>query len=168
MPDARTRSLLAAATFVSGILAGTVIDRALIGGPAWHALGAEAWMQFSRQADLGTGLIAYPVEAVGATLLFIAALVSSRFDRSGGGRVSRPLVAAVALSVIGLLITTKAAPIMLSLRADQPPAALLRAFDEFFLWGIYLRGAVDVLAFVAGVWALSVTCGSEQLKATEI
>jgi hypothetical protein len=97
MPGTRTRCLLAAATFMSGILAGTVVDRALVGGPAWHALGAGAWAQFSRRADLGTGLIAYPVEAVGATLLFIAALVSSRFDR--GGRVPRPLAAAVACQI---------------------------------------------------------------------
>jgi hypothetical protein len=34
MPAVRTRWLLAAATFVSRILAGT--DRALVGGPAWH------------------------------------------------------------------------------------------------------------------------------------
>jgi hypothetical protein len=154
MPDVRTRWLLAAATFTSGILAGTVVDRALVGGPAWHALGAEAWAEFSRRADLGPGLIAYPVEAVGATLLLIAALMSSRFDRDGGGRVTRPLVGAVALSILGLLLTAKAAPIMLSLRAVQPPADLLRAFDDFFLWGIYLRGVVDVLTFAAAVWAL--------------
>lgn len=131
----------------------------MVGGPAWHALGAEAWVQFSRRADLGTGLIVYPVEAVGATLLFVAALVSCHFNRSGDRRVTGPLVAAIALSVLGLLMTAKAAPIMLSLRAVQSPAALLRAFDDFFLWGIYLRGAVDVLAFAAALWALSATRG---------
>ena len=165
MPDARTRYLLAAATFTSGILAGTVVDRMLVGGPAWHALGAEAWGQFSRRADLGTGLVAYPAEAVGTALLLIAALVSSRFDRNRGERMTGPLVAAVALSILGLLITAKAAPIMLSLRTVQSPAALLRAFDDFFLWGIYLRGAVDVLTFVAAVWALSATLGSTESKA---
>src|SRR3954466_8412833 len=100
MPDVRTRWLLAAATFTSGILAGSVVDWSLVGGPAWRALGAEAWVQFSRRADLGTGLIAYPAEAVGATLLLIAALVSSRFDRNGGGRMTGPLAAAAALSII--------------------------------------------------------------------
>lgn len=155
MPGARTRYLLAAATVMAGILAGTVFDRALVGGPAWHALGAGAWAEFSRRADLGTGLIAYPIEAIGATLLLIAALVSSSFDRSGGRRPPPSLVAAVALSLLGLLVTMKAAPIMLSLRTVKAPAALVRAFDDFFLWGIYLRGAVDLLAFIAAVWALS-------------
>lgn len=158
MPGIRTRLLFATAIFMSGILAGTVVDRALVGGPAWHELGAEAWAQFSRRADLGTGLIAYPIEAIGTTVLLIAAVVSSRFDRSGRERVTLPLLAAVALSLLGLALTVKAAPIMLSLRETEVPAALQRAFDGFFLWGLYLRGAVDVLVFVAAVWALSAMC----------
>jgi hypothetical protein len=115
MPYIRTRILLAAATFMSGILAGTVVDRVLVGGPAWHGLGPEVWAQFSQRADLGTGLIAYPVEAIGTTLLLIAAGVSSHFDRITRWRVPSPLIAAVALSLLTLLITAKAAPIMLSL-----------------------------------------------------
>ena len=43
MPSARTRLLLAAATLVCGILAGGVVDRVVVGGPAWHELGSEAW-----------------------------------------------------------------------------------------------------------------------------
>lgn len=147
-----------------GILAGTVVDRALVGGPAWHALGAEAWVQFSRRADLGTGLIAYPIEAIGATLLLIAALLSSRFDRRERTRATPPLIVAIVLSMLGLIITTKAAPIMLSLRTAESPTALQRAFDDFFLWGIYLRGAVDLLAFVAAIWAVSASSGSDPSK----
>jgi hypothetical protein len=156
MPNARTRFLLAAAVLMSGILAGTVVDRALIAGPAWHAIGAEAWAQFSREADLGLGLIAYPLEAIGTTALLIGALVSSRFDHESQGRATAPLLSAVALSLLGLAFSAKAAPIMLSLGTAQSPAAVQHAFDDFFLWGLYLRGAVDVLTFVAAVWALSV------------
>jgi len=65
------------------------------GGPAWHSLGAQAWAQFSRQADLGTGMIAYPAEAIGTTVLLIAAGVRNHLDRSG---MSRLLVVAGALS----------------------------------------------------------------------
>jgi hypothetical protein len=138
----------------------------VVGGPAWHTLGAEAWAQFSLRADLGTGLIAYPVEAVGAALLLlIAAIVSSRFDHGGRRTVTAPLIAALALSALGLLFTAKAAPIMLSLGAAQPPAAVQPAFEDFFLWGIYLRGVVDVLAFVATVWALAAMCRSSELEA---
>jgi hypothetical protein len=155
MASARTRVLLATATFLSGILAGGAADRAIVGGPAWHALGAPAWAQYSRLADLGAGLVAYPIEGIGSALLIIAAAASAYFDRAVPRGLSRPLYLAVAFSVIGLLLTVKAAPIMLGLAASQSPAAIERAFDEFHFWGLYLRSFVDVLAFAALVWALS-------------
>jgi hypothetical protein len=65
---------------MSGILAGGVIDRIIVGAPAWHQLGAEAWLQYSRQADLRAGLLAYPIEGIGSTLLIIAAAVSGYLD----------------------------------------------------------------------------------------
>jgi hypothetical protein len=155
MASARTRALLAAATFVSGILAGGAADRVIVGGPAWHALGAPAWAQFSRLADLGSGLVAYPIEGIGAALLTIAAAASGHFDRAVTRATSLPLYVAVAFSVIGLLLTVKAAPIMLGLAASQSPAAVARAFDQFYFWGLYVRGFVDVLAFAALVWAVA-------------
>ena len=63
-PSTRTRLLLAAATLVSSLWAGCVVDRVVVGGPAWHQLGAEAWAAYGRQADLGNGLVAYPMEAI--------------------------------------------------------------------------------------------------------
>jgi hypothetical protein len=155
MASARTRVLLAAATFLSGILAGGAADRVIVGATAWHALGAPAWAQYSRLADLGPGLIAYPIEGIGSVLLIIAAVISNHVDRAAAPAVSLPLYFAVAFSVIGLLVTVKAAPIMLGLVASQSPAAVERAFDEFYFWGLYLRGFVDVLAFAALVGALS-------------
>ena len=155
MASARTRVLLAAATFLSGILAGGAADRVIVGRPAWHALGAPAWAQYSRLADLGPGFVAYPIEGIGSALPIIAAAISSHFDRPLVRAVSLPLYFAVAFSVIGLLLTIRAAPIMLGLAASQSPAAVERAFNEFYFWGLYLRGFVDVLAFAALVWALS-------------
>jgi len=101
------------ATFLSGILAGGAVDRVIVGGPAWHALGAPAWAQYSRLADLGSGLVAYPIEGIGSALLIIAAAISSHFDRAAARAVWLPLYFAVAFSVIGLLLTVKAAPITL-------------------------------------------------------
>jgi hypothetical protein len=156
MEGQRTRVFLAGATFLSGILAGTIIDRTLVGGPAWRTLGAEPWAQFSRHADLGTGLIAYPLEAIGATLLLIAALVSNYLDRRRQNAATLPLGFALSLSLLGLLLTAKAAPIMLSVRTAQPLAALQRSFSDFFFWGLYLRGIVDILTFAATIWAFLV------------
>ena len=155
MAFTRTRILLAAATFLTGILAGGAVDRVIVGGPAWRELGAEAWAQYSRLADLGTELVAYPIEGIGSALLIIAAALSNHFDRNAPRSVTLALYAAVALSIAGLLLTVKAAPIMLGLASSQSPAAVERAFDQFFLWGLYIRGLVDTLAFAALVWALA-------------
>lgn len=34
--------------------------------------------------------------------------------------------------------------------------ALEHAFDQFTFWGVYVRGVLAVLAFLASVWALAV------------
>ena len=155
MPHRRTCLLLAAATFVGGILAGGIIDRVFVGGPAWRTFGAEAWAQFSRHADLGSGLLAYPVEGIGGAALIIAAALSNYLDGNTRQVAPIPLYFAVAFSVTGLILTVKAAPIMLALGAPAPAIEPQRAFDEFFLWGLYLRGAADTLAFLAEICALS-------------
>ncbi len=66
-----------------------------------------------------------------------------------------PLYVAVVLSVGGLLLTAKAAPIMLALASPQAAAAIRHAFDKFFFWGLYLRGSLDTSAFVSAGWSLS-------------
>ena len=155
MTSVRTRLLLIAATLLSGVLAGGVVDRVVVGGAAWHVLGAEAWVQYSRYADLGTGLVAYPVEAIGSALLIVAALASHILDRTPERTARNALYVALVLSAVGLLLTVKAAPIMLGLAAPQSASASQAAFDEFLLWGLYLRGAADLGAFAALLWALS-------------
>jgi hypothetical protein len=55
----RTSNLLVAATFIGGLLAGGNVDRAFVAMPAWEHVGAIAWGQFSRHADLGNRLVLY-------------------------------------------------------------------------------------------------------------
>ena len=64
MESPRTRILLILAIFISVFLAGGNIDRAFVAMPAWEEVGAIAWAEFSRYADLGNGLIFYPLEAL--------------------------------------------------------------------------------------------------------
>jgi hypothetical protein len=155
MTGARTIILLFAATVLSGLLAGGVMDRVIVGGPAWHEMGAQAWLQYSRHADLGTGLIAYPIEGIGTAILIIAAIVSSYVDGKSRSAVVAPLYVAAFFSTAGLILTIKAAPIMLGLGGPVPTATVQSAFDAFFVWGLYVRGAADVMAFAALAWALS-------------
>jgi hypothetical protein len=151
----RTRLLLVSAVLCSGILAGGIVDRALVAAPAWRVLGAAAWAQYSLQADLGTGLVAYPFEGIGAFLLAISAAVSYRLDRPAGQPAGKLLYLAAAFSLCGLLLTIKAAPIMLALGQDPSPTALAHAFTEFHFWGLYLRGTADMLAFALEITALA-------------
>jgi hypothetical protein len=155
MATMRTRLLLGGATLLNGILAGGVIDRVIVAGPAWRELGAKAWVQYSQHADLGNGLFAYPVEAIGGAVLILAATLSNYFDRNANRIVMISLCSAVMFSLFGLILTAKAAPIMLSLASPQPAGAMQYAFDEFLLWGLYLRGTADILTFVVLIWAFA-------------
>jgi hypothetical protein len=150
----RTRFLIGSATFLSGLLAGEAFDRVVVGGPAWHHLGANAWADYSRYADLGVGLAAYPIEAIGAAVLLFAAIVSRHFDARVARGPALALYLAAGFSVLGLLLTIKAAPIMLSLAVPQSTEATERAFQGFYFWGLYFRGAVDLIAFACSLWAL--------------
>ena len=155
MISSRTRSLLVAAIVLSGLLAGGNVDRAIVAMPAWERVGAPAWADFSRHADLANGLFLYPIEAIGSFVLILAAMASLHLDRAAKGRVALPIYGAVLLSVGGLLCTLKAAPIMLGIEGLGDPAALRQAFDGFHFWG-NIRGIFQVLAFLAAVWALAV------------
>jgi hypothetical protein len=148
-----TRLLLLAATLLGGLLAGVDLDRALVAIPAWQELGAEAWTAFSRKADLGNGLILYPLEAIGSTVLTLAAALSFRFDQTAPRAASLSLYGAALLAAAGLAFTLKAAPIMLGIRGTSDPVALQHAFEGFVFWG-NVRGVCQVLAFVAQLWAL--------------
>jgi hypothetical protein len=153
MISTRTWALLVAATVLSGLLAGGNVDRALVAMPAWEQVGAPAWAAFSRHADLGNGLVLYPLEAIGAFLLIVAAAASLYADRMARPPLMLPLWCAIALAAAGLLCTLKAAPIMLSVGDLGDPAAIRQAFEGFRFWG-NIRGVVQVLAFLATVWAL--------------
>ena len=158
MISARTRALLIAATVLSGLLAGGNVDRAIVAMPSWEKVGASAWAAFSRHADLGNGLVLYPVEAIGAFLLILLTAVSLYLDRMARARIMLPLCTALALAAAGLLCTLKAAPIMLSVGHLDDPASLGQAFEGFRLWG-NIRGAAQVLAFFATIWALCAVFG---------
>jgi hypothetical protein len=151
---ALARDLLIGATLLGGLLAGGNLDRALVANPAWRRTGAEAWAAFSRNADLGNGLILYPAEAIGAAVLTLAAAISFQVGAAGTASAGLLLWTAVVLSLGGLLLTAKAAPIMLGLRQGTDAASTQRAFENFSFWG-NLRAACQILCFPVQVFALA-------------
>jgi len=142
---------------VDSLLAGGNVNRALIDMPAWQKTGPLAWAGFGRHADLSRRAMAlYPLEAFSGVILSIAAVLSFRRDATSSRSASIPLYGAAALGVAGLLTTARAAPIMLSVRGlGESEPALQRALDGFQFWG-NIRGAFQVLAFVANLWSLVV------------
>jgi len=150
----RTRVLVAATVVVSGLLAGGTGDRALVATPAWRHLGPTAWAAYSRHADLGAGLVVYPLAGISAAVLAVAAAISYRFDRPRPRAVAVPIYLA-AMCQLGVMATTiKAAPIMLGVADPEDPSALAQAFDQFTLWGLTVRRTLAVLGFLAATWAL--------------
>jgi hypothetical protein len=121
--------------------------------PAWQQVGPEAWAAFSRQADLGNGLVLYPVEAIGGALLILGAALSIRWDPTALRSAALAIYAASVLAIAGLALTLKAAPIMLDIKETTDPQALHGAFEAFFFWG-GVRGVCQVLAFFAMLRAL--------------
>src|SRR5438067_794986 len=122
---------IVSATLANGLLAGGEIDRWFVGMPAWQSIGVVGWANYSRLADLGNGLLLYPVLAIGGTLLAFAAAATFMRQAKHEGFVAIPVYAAAALAVAGLLMTFKAAPFMLSLRhiGNDEVALLEHAFN---------------------------------------
>jgi len=147
------RSLSAAAALFGGVLAGGFADRALVQMPAWKRLGAQRWAEYSREADLRNGFAVYPTEAFGGLLLSAAA--ADVLHRERAPRPARVAAGAAAvLAAGGLIVTAKAAPIMLSMRESKSDDEAGAALEGFWSWS-KLRGALQVGAFVANVMALS-------------
>lgn len=154
MEMGRTCGLVVGAALFSGILAGGNFTRMFIEMPAWKKVGAVQWAEFSRHADLGTGLVIYPVLAIGGALLALGSAIAFHFDRGAPHSAVIPIYLMLALLLGGLLTTVYAAPYMLTLRSiGDDPQAVRQAFEGFDRWGA-IRGAMQMIAFPVNLWAL--------------
>jgi hypothetical protein len=147
-------ALLALAAAVNGLLSGLNVDTALVKLPARRRIGAVAYATFARGNDLGNGLIVYPLLGIGAAALAVLATVLAFVERSPM-EVLLLLSLASLLSILHTFATTRAAPVMLSLKDTQDDEALLTAkLDSFARWHAF-RATFQVLAFFVLVWALA-------------
>jgi hypothetical protein len=131
--------------------------------PAWQPIGVVGWANYSRLADLGNGLVLYPILAIGGMLLSLAAAATLMRQAKHERFVAISVYAAAALAVAGLVMTFKAAPLMLSLRhiGNEEVALLEHAFNGFRLWG-GVRTVLQTLAFVANLWSLAAIAKHQQ------
>jgi hypothetical protein len=146
---------VAIATAINGLLAGLNVDTALVKLPARRRIGAAAYATFARGNDLGNGLLVYPLLDVGAALLTVLATVLAYVGRSPI-EILLPLSLASVLSVLHSFATTRAAPVMLSLKdASDDEAVLIAKLDRFARWHA-VRATFQGAAFFVLLWALVV------------
>ena len=145
--------LIALATAVNGLLAGLNTDTALVKLPARRRIGAVAYAAFARGNDLGNGLVVYPLLGIGAVLLTVLATAVAYIERSPR-EVLLLLSIASLLSLLHTFATTRAAPVMLSIKGAPDDQAILTAkLDRFARWHA-VRATFQVLAFFVLLWAL--------------
>jgi hypothetical protein len=155
MASTTTRGLLVLAVFLGGIIAGFSLNRVLVDMPAWRSLGAETWARFTRQADLRTGLVVYPVEGMAALLVTAAAAIGFHRDRHATPAAAVPVYAAAFGAVLAFIVTRFAlAPYVLSLReVTSDVGALNRVMSQAERWW-RVKATLHVLTFASNVWAL--------------
>src|SRR5258707_14111659 len=147
--------LIALATAVNGLLAGLNTDTALVKLPARRRIGAVAYATFARGNDLGNGLGVYPLLGIGAALLTLLATALAYVERSPM-EVLLLLSLASLLSILHTFATTRAAPVMLSIKdAPDDQAILTVKLDRFARWHA-VRTTLQVLAFFVLLWALAI------------
>ena len=154
MPDSGS-NLLTAATFLNGMAAGLCVDRSIVQLPAFRKTGLQAWVAFSRRADLGNGLFYYPALAFSGPLLSAAAAWTLRRQRATSRRAAGLAVAAAISSFGAIVATSRAAPNMWRLRRlpDDDTESIEQSYRGFRRWH-GLRSAMFTAAFAFGVLAL--------------
>lgn len=82
------------------VLAGAGLDRLVVQMPAWRIVGIQGWATYSRHADLGHGLLLYPIAAIGGFVLSLSAVITARRQNASGLRTTIPFDAAAALAAV--------------------------------------------------------------------
>lgn len=148
----RLRFFITAACLLAGWLAGVNVERYLVNVPAWRKVDILAWAEFSKHAYFLNGFLLFQFAAAGSfVLLFISCwtVVKNRFRY-----ISWPLYTATFFAFAGILLTFKAAPVMLNIDQLNNDKDLLKlAFEEYHHWGA-IRAIFQVASFFACVLAM--------------
>jgi len=146
---------IATATAFEGLRAGAGTFRMVLDLPARTRIGPLAFAEFSRATDLSTtGIVFYVLFGVGGTLVTGATwLVAAR---GGAPRVIRRLLATASIaSLLILVLTSQAAPLMWRIGTAPPdPALISNLLNRFATWTALRVVCADV-SFLAVLSALS-------------
>jgi hypothetical protein len=148
--------LLIAALVSSTVACGATLDQTFKQLPARRRIGPGAYTQYVRAADLGNGLIWYPIVGITTTLSCVAAAVAGLLDHPTAARIAALSVLAVA-TVVFTAATSRAAPTLLTLRDGQIAEAAAEATLNRFARFNAIRAGGIALTVAAAVWALALT-----------
>lgn len=148
-----TTGLLLAAVVSNAVAAGATLDQTFKQLPARHRIGAAACQAYARAADLGNGLIWYPIMGISTTLIATAAIITGLLSHPGAATTM-----ALTLMAIGTAgftaATAKAAPTMLTLRYGDIPESVARQTLDRFTRFNGMRAAAITLTAATATWAL--------------
>jgi hypothetical protein len=152
---------LVLATIINGLLAGASLDQSIEQLPARHRIGVRAYLEYSRASHMANGRYwLIPLGIVGPLLTIVAGIWALWLKLPT--KRSVPLFLAGGLGVANLLSTVQAARINWTLTPWQPDSqkiandedALTKTFQQFEHWQT-VRASVQLLTFLAAVWALA-------------
>jgi hypothetical protein len=151
--------LLVAATIVDGLLAGASVDQSVEQLPARKRIGVRAYHAYTQASHMANGRFwLIPLGIVGPILRVAASIWAFSLGLTGDAVLSVGIAAVLAIG--HLLLTWRAGSINWALTPWQPPERqvkdelqLATIFQRFARWQA-LRATVQLLTFVAGVWAL--------------
>jgi hypothetical protein len=147
--------LLILTACATGLLAGASLDQSLKQLPARHVIGIRSFSEYSRAADLRSGVAFYGVLGGAVLLLNLAsAFVVSQVGVEQAGAMAA-YVGAV-LAVLHSLMTAIAAPTNFSQRKAHDEADLSRIFDRFARLQA-IRCVLQLANFAATLCALALT-----------
>jgi hypothetical protein len=149
--------LLVVTTGFEGLRAGAGTFRALLDLPARSTIGEAAFADLSRATDLSpTGIAFYALYGIGGLVLTTATLAA--FVRGQGKRsVPMLLTISAACSLLILVLTVPAAPLMWAIgSAPNDPAVLNRLIEPFAFWTNLRIGLADIsfIAMLATTWQM--------------
>src|ERR1700730_2217949 len=103
--------------------------------------------------SLRNGLVVYPILGIGAALFTVLATAIAYLEHSSMGLLSLLSLASL-LSLLHTVATTRAAPVMFSIKDASDDEALLRAKLDRFAGFHAVRATFQVLSFFVLLWAL--------------
>lgn len=145
--------LLLSALLVNGLLAGASIDQSIKQLPARHRIGIVAYSEYSKAADLGNGIVLYPLLGIGGALIAVVAAVVGILGQPSGHAVTA-LWVVIALTLAHSAVTTRAAPTNISQRKAAGNEERLTAVFDRFVKLQTMRVSLQFLTLLALAWGL--------------